>query len=514
MDSNGEVGDSEELEFHLETADVTSSDDDMTSSDPKPSSKEDGNGTYDKKMFRTMSHAVEQHTTLDEYWDIVNKSFATDGEAYIFYNKYARDKGFSVRRQKVRRSKRSGAVLFRRFLCSREGEREAKWLDKKDCSRRPRALTRCDCRAKLEVRLDRSWGAWYVANFVDEHNHRLATPDEVPFLWSHRKLKDFQKTEIMSLEATGIRKHVIMSALQCRYGGYGQVGIIRKDAYNFSSRYKRSRIAEGDAMTVLGLMQSRQKEDPDFYYDYQLDDEGHLKTMFWCDGQSRMDYQSFGDVVVFDSTYRMNRYKMPFVPFVGLNHHRSTTVFGCGIVSDERTETCVWMLRALMKEMCQQKPKSIITDGDYSMMKAIRQVLPGVNHRICSWHVEENLPKHLSKKSVEAFRPLIYYGSSPATFEHRWKAFVAKYQTAKNSHWLRMMYNNKKLWAASFHFENFFLGMKSNQRSESLNSSLHRHLDRKMSLLDLVEHYENCVTRLRETEAGSDAVASQSLPVP
>ena len=188
--------------------------------------------------------------------------------------------------------------------------------------------------------------------------------NEVPFLWSHRKMKDFQKTEIMAMEGVGIRKHVIMDVLQCRYGGYGKVGIIRKDAYNFSSRYKRSRIADGDAMAVLGLMQSRQKDDPDFYYDYQMDSDGHLKTMFWCDSQSRMDYQSFGDVVIFDSTYRMNRYKMPFVPFVGMNHHRSTTVFGCGIVSDERIDSYVCMLGAFMKAMCQQKPQSTITDGD------------------------------------------------------------------------------------------------------------------------------------------------------
>lgn len=171
------------------------------------------------------------------------------------------------------------------------------------------------------------------------------------------------------------------------------------------------------------------------------------------------------------------------------------------------------MLGAFMKAMCQQKPQSIITDGDYSMLKAIRHVLSGVNHRICSWHVEENLPKHLSKKAVEAFRPLIYYGSSHATFEQRWNAFLAEHQSAKNSHWLRMMHNNKKLWSASFQFEKLFLGMKTNQRSESLNSSLHRHLDRQMSLLDLVEHYENCVSRLRETEAGLDCGASQSVPV-
>jgi hypothetical protein len=41
-----------------------------------------------------------------------------------------------------------------------------------------------------------------------------------------------------------------------------------------------------------------------------------------------------------------------------------------------------------------------------------------------------------------------------------------------------------------FHKRHAFFGMQSNQRSESLNSVLHNHLDRKMSLVDLVEHYE------------------------
>ena len=126
---------------------------------------------YDEETFRTTSHAADRHTTLDEYWDIVKKTFSSEVEAYSFYNKYASDKGFSVRRQKVRRAKRSGALLFRHFLCSRR-QRDAKWLDKEVCSRRPRALTRCECQAKLEIKLDRSQGVWYVQNLVDEHNHR------------------------------------------------------------------------------------------------------------------------------------------------------------------------------------------------------------------------------------------------------------------------------------------------------------------------------------------------------
>jgi hypothetical protein len=43
---------------------------------------------------------------------MVRKTFAIEGDAYIFYNKYARDKRFSVRKQKVKRAKHSGALLL------------------------------------------------------------------------------------------------------------------------------------------------------------------------------------------------------------------------------------------------------------------------------------------------------------------------------------------------------------------------------------------------------------------
>jgi zinc finger SWIM domain-containing protein 3 len=65
-----------------------------------------------------------------------------------------------------------------------------------------------------------------------------------------------------------------------------------------------------------------------------------------------------------------------------------------------------------------------------------------------------------------------------------------------------------------FQYDKFFLDMKSNQRSESLNSNLHRHQDIYMSLLDLVEHYKNYISRLHETEAEYDCRASESMPVP
>jgi zinc finger SWIM domain-containing protein 3 len=94
-------------------------------------------------------------------------------------------------------------------------------------------------------------------------------------------------------------------------------------------------------------------------------------------------------VVVFDSTYKMNLYGMPFVRFVGLNNHQKTTVFGCAIVSDETEETYTWLLRTFFRAMCQKMPKSVITDADAVMIRAIREVLPDVWHRICTFHIEK-----------------------------------------------------------------------------------------------------------------------------
>ena len=178
-------------------------------------------------------------------------------------------------------------------------------------------------------------------------------------------------------------------------------------------------IAKGDANTAIGIMRSRKEKDPDFFFEHTVDAEGKLKNMFWCDSQSRRDYLDFGDVIVFDSTYKMNRYGMPFIPFIGLNKHRCTTVFGCAVVSDETEDTYVWVLQTFLRAHCQKKPRSVITDGDAAIIRAVRKVLTDVWHRLCSWHIEKNMQKHLHHKSLKEFRSLIYYATTHDEFEAR-----------------------------------------------------------------------------------------------
>uniref|UniRef100_A0ACD5V8N2 Uncharacterized protein n=1 Tax=Avena sativa TaxID=4498 RepID=A0ACD5V8N2_AVESA len=466
---------------------------------------------YKGECDRDIGHPGEER---EKYWKIMDMTFVSEPAAYYFYNSYAKDHGFSIRKSRYKENKKASHDIHKRqFVCSREGKRSSKYLPLKGRKYKPRAESRCGCTTQLVVKLDKSKGVWCVEKFDDKHNHILARPDEVPFLWSHRKIKDFQRAEILAMAASGIRKHMIMSSFISKYGRYNQVGFTRKDLYNMCAREKRKLLSSGDAATAIGIMQSRKEKDPDFFYDHQLDDKGRLKCLFWCDSQSRQDYQDYSDVLVFDNTYKMNRYGMPFVPFVGLNNHRKTTIFGCAIISNETEDTYAWLLKTFLKAMSQKRPRSIITDADAAMMRAIRSVLPDVWHRICTWHIEKNMCKHLSSKSLPEFWSLLYYSTTKAKFKEEWHAYVRKWQTDKTKPWLNRMYKRKHLWAAAYLADGFWLGMKRNQCRQSLNSSLHLHLDYGMTLVDLIMHYENAIVRIRETEARDDCTALQTMPV-
>ena len=56
----------------------------------------------------------------------------------------------------------------------------------------------------------------------------------------------------------------------------------------------------------------------------------------------------FGDVLVFDTTYKTNTYKKPLVMLVGCNNRWQTTVFACRLLVDETTETYLWVLETFL----------------------------------------------------------------------------------------------------------------------------------------------------------------------
>jgi zinc finger SWIM domain-containing protein 3 len=93
----------------------------------------------------------------------------------------------------------------------------------------------------------------------------------------------------------------------------------------------------------MQYLQNRQKADSSFFYAIQVDEDDQITNIFWADGRSLLDYEYFGDVICFDSTYKTNSYGRSFSPFVRVNHHRQTIIFGAALLYDESTASFEWL---------------------------------------------------------------------------------------------------------------------------------------------------------------------------
>ena len=123
--------------------------------------------------------------------------------------------------------------------------------------------------------------------------------------------------------------------------------------------------------------------------------------------RSRAAYKSFHDVIIFDTTYLTNKYDMSFAPFIGLNHHSESIILGCGLLSDEDTDSFVWVFRQWLQSMCGIAPKAIIMDQCRAMRRAIEIVFLETVHCWCIWHITMKLPVKLV--GLEAYQDIKYY---------------------------------------------------------------------------------------------------------
>ena len=74
--------------------------------------------------------------------------------------------------------------------------------------------------------------------------------------------------------------------------------------YYIFVRLRMKAIEGGDAQTVIDKLIEESEKDPDLYYHVILNEQGQLIALFWSDSMMREDYKIYGDVVIFDTTYR------------------------------------------------------------------------------------------------------------------------------------------------------------------------------------------------------------------
>jgi hypothetical protein len=466
------------------------------------------NTTYDTVSVNPTDERSAIHYTKD---DISRMTFKTVTEWEEWYKHYSFLMGFGLRREEVR-TDTNGEVITRKWVCSKEGFKRITSNEEDGSQRQERSITRCGCKALLRVKLDKTSNTWVVANLELTHNHALTDTHQRFFIPAHRTIAEGEKAEIQSLYQTGIKQSQMYEHLAHQAGGYNRLSFTKKDFYNYTYAYRQSQIGDGDANSARSFLEGIASKEPDFYSAYKTDEDGHLECLFWSDSTSRLDYACFGDVVAFDSTYKTNKYNLPFVVLIGVNHHHQTIVFGSGLLNVETEEAYTWLLQAFHDAMNNKSPVSVVTDGDRAMRNAINTVFPNANHRLCSWHLARNAKQHINNSAaLQAFHKLMNDIQTRDQFEEKWNSMIEDFHLQQNE-WLRKMHTDRAMWAEAYLRGKFWAELRSTQRCEAMHANMKRSLKEKGSLVDFIKQFHKKLDGMRHSESQEDYITQQKKP--
>ncbi|GAV78242.1 FAR1 domain-containing protein/SWIM domain-containing protein/MULE domain-containing protein [Cephalotus follicularis] len=398
--------------------------------------------------------------------------FETKEDAYSFYREYARSVGFGITIKASRRSKKSGKFIDVKIACSRFGSKR-----ESNTTVGPRSCIKTNCKAGMHMKR-RQDGKWIIYSVIKEHNHEIC-PDDI--------------------------YHAIR-------GRYKQSGVV-----TCQKKSLQLALDEGDVLQMLDLFMCMQDEYPNFFYAIDFDNEKQVRSVFWVDAKGRHDYNNFCDVVFFDTFYVRNKYKVPYAPFIGINHHFQFILLGCALIGEETTSALVWLMRTWLKAVGSQAPRVIITDQDNFLKEAVTDVFPHTRHCFCLWHILNKIPESLGcmidqpDYFMGKFNKCIYQSWTEEQFEKRWWKMVDKFEL-KDNKWVQSLYEDRRKWAPTYMQGMCLAGMSTSERSGSINSFFDKYISREDTFKEFIKQYRAFTQDRNELEAKAEFEARNKQP--
>lgn len=416
---------------------------------------------------------------------LLGMTFESDEAAKTFYNEYARCLGFPFRVGRSRRSKGADeVVIMKRFVCSREGMYTKKNPSSGEATKkRERMSMREGCNAMMEV--VRESDHWVVAKLETAHNHNLDTCSRVGYLRARGLVDASDKITMMGSDGMPFPRQNVL--------GEG-----------------------GDSQGLLDYLKKIQANDPAFFHAIQVDKNSCLMNVFWADARAKLAYQHFGDAVTFDTTYKKNKYMMPFVTFSGVNHHLQPVLFGCALLMEDTESSFVWLFETWLTAMSGKEPCSLVTDQNRAMKAAIGKIFPNTCHRFCKWHILSRTKQKLAHTySVhptlrDELESCVIRSETIDTFETTWISILDAYDLRKNT-WLQAIYNIRQKWVPLYQMDTFCAEISKAQKFETMNDFYKKHFSTKATLEVFLTQFDLSIENRYEEEAKADTETSLNL---
>ncbi|CAI9265648.1 unnamed protein product [Lactuca saligna] len=230
-----------------------------------------------------------------------------------------------------------------------------------------------------------------------------------------------------------------------------------------------------------------------------------------ADEREKAFYVEFGEVIPFDATFRTNKYKMVFVRFTAVDHHKKSVTVGVGLLSRETIESYEWMLKAFLRAHEGKSPKNFLTDQDAAIKQVGESILPNSRHRLCMWHIVKKLQAKITgdlfknKDFKKRFNKLVWnMHIKPDEFEKKWDLIINEFNL-EDKRWFNDMFELRDKWIPAYFSDTRMSGlMKTTSRSESMNSFFNTYSQSLNLLLHFMMNYDTTIQKQRNTQQELD----------
>ncbi|XP_021607599.1 protein FAR-RED ELONGATED HYPOCOTYL 3-like [Manihot esculenta] len=95
---------------------------------------------------------------------------------------------------------------------------------------------------------------------------------------------------------------------------------------------------------------------------YYENEDQRLTNFFGVHPRSIAAYEEFCDVVIVDTTYLVNHYRMSFASIIRINDYEQSILLGSALISHEDSKSFKWIFSMWLAAMRGRAPYAIMTD--------------------------------------------------------------------------------------------------------------------------------------------------------
>ncbi|CAJ2645087.1 unnamed protein product [Trifolium pratense] len=312
------------------------------------------------------------------------------------------------------------------------------------------ASKKCNCPFKIRAAPSTGGSGWKVQVIHGVHNHGL--PDQYHGHPRKARLTTDENKRVQDLTKRKVApRHIVLDLKDQNPESVVDATLVYRKRHMMQIQERGSRT---ELQHLLQLL-----DDAKYVSWNRRKDDGSdvLSDIFWAHPDSIKLLNLFPIVLVMDRTYKTNKYRQPLLEITGITSTNMAFAVGFAYMESEKTDNYHWALGKLKELITKQDifPRVILTDREFALMNAIKDIFPHTTNMLCTWHIIKNvnarctvhIPKDMRQKVKNLWRDVV---ESPdeVEYQQRLNAFqqaCVNSSKVESAHWkLKQMLEHSK----------------------------------------------------------------------